>query len=252
MAGFWLQFLMSDCKSLFVASLTLSKFLKYLKSGHELLIFKSCLVKRPAQRKKGVCLATELPRGVAVWPVWMKNAEDKSKQTAWCGRLRCTQVFSAACSCPLHTEKLFVLLPSCWLWAINSLASGPGTTISYLKYLNWMLDLGHCDCRSSLPWTAPQECTSTQHNCTTTGLSWLAAVGSFWFKLTNEGWRTHSQTFLCLFGKPLFRSVCFRSVLSCLWMHWTFRAALGIHMSLTEGFRKAGKNRVSNSACQFL
>jgi len=36
-------------------------------------------------------------------------------------------IFPCCLFCPLHTEELFVLLPFCWMWVINSLAPGPGT-----------------------------------------------------------------------------------------------------------------------------
>lgn len=145
---------------------------------------------------------------------------------------------------PLHTEELFVLLPSCWMWVISFLAS----LISSLIYLNRMMDMGQSDCRPSL---SCKRCSSRAHIWRTMGGNCLVAIGSFWFKFTYGDWDTTFTNIFFPFGKSLFSSVWFRFVFNCLqrWMHWTFRTAL---WSLTDSFRKVGKNKLSNSACQLL
>lgn len=104
----------------------------------------------------GVWLTAELPRGVAVWPIWKEcRREKQTNSMIWQAQMH--PVFPCCLFCPLPTKELFVLLPSCWMWVINSLASGPGTNIPYPVYLNRMIDLGQHDCRPSLSCTAPQE-----------------------------------------------------------------------------------------------
>lgn len=156
-------------------------------------------------------------------------------------------VFPCCLFCLLHTEELFVLLSSCWMWVINSLASGPGTNISCLIYLNRMIDLGQCDCRPSLSCTAPQEHTSGELQASTVlllqdlfGLNWRLRYHIH--KHFYSFWEVFVQVCLVQIRRELSSALGALKLQSSIW---------DLH-SLTDGFRKAGKNRLSNSACQLL